>query len=78
MPDLCRGRETNRVTRVLKTPDEIDVVAGGAELAVETVHFLGDLGVVRHVAAGHVLGGAVVDHDVGRSTGREADALGDP
>ena len=45
---------------------------------IEAVDLLGGPGVEGHVAARDVLGGAVVDHHVGRPAGGEADAIGHP
>ena len=78
VPDLRRWRESDALPQVLNPPDDVHIIAGLAKLRIEAVHLFQDGGVERHVAAGNVLGGAVVDHDVRRSAGRKPHAIGDP
>ncbi len=70
VPDLGRGGEADRIAEILQSPDDVDIVAGLAILRIKAVDLLECPGVEGHVAAGHMLGCAVIDHDVRRPAGR--------
>ena len=73
MPDDCSGTEPDRVTRVLKPPADVDIVAGGAVDWIEPAELLQHVAAERHVAARDVLGDFVADQHMGRTAGRDRD-----
>jgi hypothetical protein len=74
VPDHRRRTEADAQAGVLEAPAEVDVVAGGAEERIEAVDARQRLAPERHVAAGNVLGGLVVEQDVRRPARRGGDA----
>ncbi len=69
VPDEGGAGEAEGVAVVAEAPAEVDVVAGGLEDGVEAADFVEGGFFDREVAAGEVLGGGVIDHDVGGGAG---------
>ena len=75
MPDERRRREADLPAARLQPPAHVDIVAGAEIDRVEAADREQRLAPERHVAAGHVLGDAIVEQHVRRSAGRARDAL---
>ena len=70
MPNEGGAAEPEGVSGVAESPAKVDVVSGGVELFVESADLIEGGSSYREVAAGEVLGGGVVEHDVGGCAGR--------
>ena len=77
MPDERRRREADLPAPRLQPPAHIHIVAGAEVDRVEAADRQQRVAAERHVAAGHVLGDAVVEQHVRRPAGRARDALRD-
>ncbi len=77
MPDQRRRGEADFPAARLQPPAHVHIVAGAQIDRVEAVDRQQRIAPERHVAAGHVLGDAIVEQDVGRPARRARDALRD-
>ena len=75
MPDERRSRESDLPAPRLQPPAHVDIVAGAQVDRVEAADREERLAAERHVAAGHVLGDAIVEQHVRRFARRARDAL---
>ena len=75
MPDERRRREADLPAARLQPPAHVHIVAGAQVDRIEAADREERLAAERHVAAGHVLGDAIVEQHVRRSAGRARDAL---
>ena len=75
MPDERRRRESDLPASCLQPPAHIHIVAGTQVNGIEPVNREQRVAAERHVAAGDVLGGAIVEQDVRRPARRARDAL---
>ena len=75
VPDERRRREADSLLPGLQSPAHVHVVAGAQVHRVESVDGQQGVAAKRHVAAGHVLGDAIVEQHLRRSAGRARDAL---
>ena len=75
MPDERRRREPDLPAARLQPPAHVHVVAGAQVDRVEAADGEQRLAPERHVAAGHVLGDAIVEQHVRRAARRARDAL---
>ena len=65
VPDLSGRGEADFFPGVEQSPADVNIIAGLAEARIEAAYVEQCLAAERHVAAGDVLGIAVVEHDVG-------------
>src|SRR5260221_4128434 len=73
VPDDGSRAEADSVAGILKTPADVDVVAGGAIDRIEAAEAEQQIAPERHVAAGDMLGDVVAHQHVGRPAGRHSD-----
>ena len=69
VPDEGRSGEAEGETGLAESPAEVDIVPGGVEDGVEPVDFLKSGFFDGEMTTGEVLGGEVIDHDVGGGSG---------
>ena len=77
VPHQGGGVEAERPAALQQPPAHVDVVPGGAELRIESADRLEAAFPERHVAAGDVLGLAIVQQHVDGTARRARHALGD-
>ena len=75
MPHERRRREADLPAARLQPPAHVHIVAGAQVDRIEAADGEQRLAAKRHVAAGHVLGDAIVEQHVGRTARRPGDAL---
>ena len=75
MPDERRRREADLPAARLQPPAHVHIVAGAEIDRVEAADREQRVAAERHVAAGHVLGDAIVEQHVRRPARRARDAL---
>ena len=78
MPDERRRREADPLALGLQSPAHVHVVAGTEIDRVETADREQRVATERHVAAGNVLGDAIVEQHMRRPARRTRHALGNP
>ena len=77
MPDQRRRREADLPAARLQPPAHVHIVAGAEVDRIEAADREQRVAAERHVAAGDVLGDAIVEQHVRRTAGRARDALRD-
>ena len=75
MPDERRRGEADLPAARLQPPAHVHIVAGAQVDRIEAADRQQRVAAERHVAAGHVLGDAIVEQHVRRAAGRARDAL---